>query len=206
MKRYTVLLLAISLFIACKKDSSSTQTTGSTEPTEIKLQSIALDNTAITLKIGETKQLQATLLPANASNKVVTYTSSDTTIAKVSDIGLVKAVKAGAATISATNVKSGLIAQCKVTVPPVVVSSITIKWESVTLFNLGSTFQLTATVLPTNAANSKISWYSSDPSKVSVSSDGIITTIAYGSAIITAKSTDGSNVTSSDCPVIVSKK
>jgi uncharacterized protein YjdB len=205
MKRYTVLLLAISLFMSCKKDNSNTQTPIVNEPAEVKLQSLTLDNNAITLKVSETKQLTFTALPSNASNKVITYTSSDETIATVSYVGLVKAVKSGTATISATNAKTGLVAQCKVTVPPILVSSITIGIETITGSTLGYTKQLTATVLPANAANTKITWYSSDPSKVSVSSDGMIIVLGYGVAIITAKSTDGSNVTSSSCTVTVTK-
>jgi alpha-amylase len=170
-----------------------------------KILSPSLSTFAITLKVNETKQLMFTALPSNASNKVITYTSSDETIATVSHVGLVKAVKAGTATINATNAKTGLIAQCKVTVSPILVSSITIGIETITGSTLGYTKQLTATVLPSSAANKNITWHSSDPSKVNVSSDGMITVLDYGVIIITAKSTDGSNVTSSSCTVTIKK-
>jgi uncharacterized protein YjdB len=206
MKRYPVLLLAITLLFSCKKDSTNTQSSKVNEPTEIMVKSVNLNFNTATLNVGDTKQLLTTALPSNASNKVIAYTSSDQSVATVSDVGLVKALKSGTATIYATHTKTGLNAQCKVTISPILVSSITLKYESITGSTLGYTTQITATVLPNSAANKNITWYSSDPSKVSVSSDGTITVLDYGFAVITAKSTDGSNITSPGCPVTVTKK
>jgi alpha-amylase len=208
MKKLSVLLFAASFSLvgSCKKDSTHQTFTSPSQATEIKLQSITLDNTTLSLKQSETHQVQATLLPSNAWDKTLTYSSSDTTIAKVSSAGLIQAVKPGSATINVINNRSSVIAQCKLTVTPILVTSIQINSESLTFYVIGATDQLKATILPDNAENQKITWNSSDPSKVSVDSNGQITSIANGTAIITARSTDGGNIVSPNCPIIVQSK
>ena len=313
-------------------------------PTSDLCTSISLDKTSAIMNTGETMQLAATVLPADAADKSVTWTSSNTAVATVSSTGLVTALTAGTATISAkTNDGSNLTATCNVTVnnetvtgelyfdmPNVeatpgstvtipinlqnymavkgfqfnfyypegfevqgisqtgriavntntpsmdhegyltviavnpttnisveetgygTVLNITVKVpanavgthdvslrdikvtmgdgvthdlddvnaqiitpspgvvlctsisldKTSTVMNTGETMQLTATVLPADAANKSVTWTSSDNAVATVSSDGLVTAVASGNAIITATTTDGTNL-SAACNVTV---
>jgi hypothetical protein len=77
---------------------------------------VLLNKATVTLVAGETEQLIATVLPADAANKAVTWSSNDTNIATVSDDGLVTAVSAGTATITATTEDGDYTATCLITV------------------------------------------------------------------------------------------
>ena len=98
-------LLAMTNFIGCKNDDDDD---GDVAVTEVKITSTVTEVTA-----GETITLKAEVLPADATNKTVTWTSSDNTVATVKD-GVVKGVKAGEATIKAS--AGGKDATVKVTV------------------------------------------------------------------------------------------
>ncbi len=109
MKHFSQKLVAITLIVialtGCKKDDPS-----------IEVSNIVLDKEQIALGEGGTEQLTATVLPEEATDKTVTWTSSDETIATVDDKGEVTAVKAGTATITVTTKDGGKTATCKVTV------------------------------------------------------------------------------------------
>ena len=323
-------------------EASATIITPSTQTTLCS--SIALDNTSATMNTGETMQLTATVLPDDAANKTVTWTSSDRSVATVSSNGLVTALTAGTATITATTCDgSNLSATCNVTVttesssgnvyfdmpntettagavltipvnlqndiavkgfqfniyspegfvvqgvsktnrlaegasvgfvdregfyavavlntatnisveqagygtvlnvtvkvpdnaagtynislsdimivmadnstfvlgdvtatitvpgaPTILCSSIALDNTSATM-NTGETMQLTATVLPDDAANKTVTWTSSDRSVATVSNNGLVTALTAGTATITATTCDGSNL-SATCNVTV---
>lgn len=92
--------------------------TAPTENPEVKVTGIKLNTTSKQLLRGKKLALKATVAPSNASNKAVTWKSSNTKIATVSDQGVVKAVKPGVATITVTAKDgSNVKATCKVTVP-----------------------------------------------------------------------------------------
>ena len=167
--------------------------------------SISLSQTAATLTSqGETLQLTATVLPEDATDKSVTWTSSNTSVATVSNTGLVTAVSSGTATITATtNDGSNKSATCTVTVDiPVPATSISLSQTAATLTSQGETLQLTATVLPENATNKSVTWTSSNTSVATVSNTGLVTAVSSGTATITATTTDGSNK-SATCTIIV---
>ena len=101
--------------------------TGSVTPTEIKVNSIALNNTTKSIKNGETFTLTATLSPANATNKAVTWTSSNTAVATVSTAGVVTAKSVGQATITCTSADGSNVKQsCTVTVTSANAGTLTI--------------------------------------------------------------------------------
>lgn len=171
-------------------------------PDIILVQSITLSQTSATLTSGNTLQLSATPLPTNATNKTVSWSSSNTSVATVSSSGLVTAKNVSTSTTvtitcSATD-GSGVKATCSVTVKPSVipVERITLNQTSATLSteSPNNTLQLTATVLPTNATNKTVSWTTSSSSVATVSSSGLVTAIATGTATITCSATDGSGV------------
>lgn len=101
----------------------------------------------------ESEQLIATVLPENASNKSLNWTSSDISVAMVSPDGTVYAIKPGQATIMATTVDGGFVALCKVTVKAKVVVAESISLSTTTAsLTVGETLQLSANILPENSA------------------------------------------------------
>ena len=150
----------------------------------VTVTSITLDKTSLSMQVGETETITATVNPDNATDKSVTWGSSDVSVATVSD-GIITAKKSGEAIISA---KSGsCIAKCKVTIT-VSTESITLDKTSLSLV-VGETAQLTATVKPDDATDKKVAWASSDESVAKVS-NGKVTAVKSGKATITAKCGD----------------
>lgn len=143
-----------------------------------------------------TEQLTATVAPANATNKAVTWSSSTPAVATVSATGLVTPVAAGTATITVTTEDGGKTATCVVTVQYTPVTGISVTPKDVSLTTVGQTAQLTATVAPANATNKMIGWTSDTPSVATVSSTGLVTCVSAGSAKITATTADGNKTSS----------
>ena len=84
--------------------------------TPIPVEGVSLDQSSIEISIGRTATLTATVLPRSATNKSVTWSSSDESVATVSSTGVVKGISIGTATITATAVDGGKTANCSVTV------------------------------------------------------------------------------------------
>ena len=165
----------------------------------ILAEQISLDKTSLTLHGNESQQLTATVLPADASQEL-TWTSSDESVATVSQSGLVSAVAPGQAVITATTTDgTDLSASCNVTVLHVQAESIQLNVTTAGL-NEGSTLQLTATILPEECDIKTVLWASNNPSVATVDSNGLVTTHSVGTATITAITTDGSNL-STTCTV-----
>ena len=166
---------------------------------------ITLNSNSVSLQVGETKQLSASISPSNATDKSVKWYSSNTSIADVSSSGIVTAKSAGSATITCkANDGSGVQATCAVTVSapdPVKVTDISLNSTMASL-SVGETMYLFATVSPSNATDNSVNWSSSNSSVVSVSSSGLVTANAVGSATITCKANDGSGVQAT-CTVTV---
>ena len=163
-----------------------------TTPAVIHVESISLDKTELDMVTGDRISLSATVLPADAADKSISWSSSDENIATVNKNGKVIAVNAGKATITATTVDGGYTASCaiNVTAKVVPVNGISLDQDSVD-FAVGETKQLVATVLPTNASNKGVTWSSTDETVVTVSETGLITATGSGSAIVTVKTDDG---------------
>lgn len=179
------------------KDQEKTATCEVT--VSVPVSSISLNKTSLTLIEGEEETLVVTINPSNAADKTIKWTSSDTSVATVDADGKVTAVSKGTATIKAeANDGSGKYAMCSITVKRLV-SSITLDKTSIVLYRGTSnvTETITATVAPSDANNTNISWSSSDTSVVSVSTSGNVTGKAPGKATITAEAQDGSGVKAS---------
>ena len=151
----------------------------------VSVESVSLLEESLTLEEGATATLTATVLPADATDKTVTWSSSNSDVATVSDAGVVTAVKEGSATITAA--AGGKQAKCTVTVKKGVVSvtGITLSQTSLSLEE-GKTAALTATVQPSDATDKTVAWRSSDKAVATVSSSGVVTAVKEGSATITA--------------------
>lgn len=178
---------------------TSSSTTG-----RIAVTGVALDKSSLTLFVGETVELHATVLPSNAYYQGVTWRSSDSKIVSVGWIsGYFTAVSAGSATITATTNDGGFTASCIVTVKNVSVTSISLNKDTITLEE-DETYRLYETIEPSNASDKTTTWSSSDDNVVTVDDRGRVTAINRGEAVITVTTKDGGFTAS--CKVIVAEK
>ena len=149
---------------------------------------ITLDKVEATLEVKETVTLVATVAPANATNKDVTWTSDNDAVATVTD-GVVTAVSVGTATITVATVDGGFTATCVVTVNPISVKGITLNKTAVSL-KVNQTDTLVATIVPNDAANQEVIW-ESDDNEIAIVKNGVITAFEIGTATITVTTVDG---------------
>lgn len=187
--------------------SSTTPTVTSSTPSPstpvagsgVAASGVALDKKVATVNVGKKVTVKATVTPANAENKTLAWTSSNTKIATVSN-GVVKGVKAGRVIITAkTTDGSNISATCTVTVKQPV-TSISLS-KKATMYT-GKKLTLKAKVNPANASNKALTWKSSNAKVAKVSSKGIVTGVKAGTVKITATAKDGSRK-SATCTVTV---
>ncbi len=166
---------------------------------------VKLYKNAIWLYVGNTSKLTATVLPENATNKKVTWSSSNESIATVDKNGNITAVSEGTADITVTTEEGGFTDICKVTVNKDVipVESISLDAKRLDLFE-GDRIALVANILPTNATNKNVTWSSLKHSIATVDQNGIVTAISRGDAEISATTEDGWHTAT--CKVTVIKK
>lgn len=159
--------------------------------------SVSITPATLDLGANTSETLTATVLPNNASDKTVKWSSSNSSVASVhATTGEVTGINSGTATITATaNDGSGKKATCAVTVTFHKITALAISCRQPCLINIGDSYELPVTVTPTNASNKTLTWSTSNSSVVSITSTGKITAKAAGQATITAKAADGSNVT-----------
>lgn len=173
-----------------------------TNPSSVAVTGITVSPTTVSLAVGATRSLTATVSPSNATNKTVNWTSSNSSVATVSSSGVVTAKAVGSATIVATTADGGKTAYCtvSVTASSVAVTSVTMSRTTASL-NVGESVSLSATVAPSNATDKTVTWASSNTSVATVSG-GTVTAKKAGSATITA--TAGGK--SATCTVTVTDK
>ena len=168
----------------------------------IAVTGVSLNKTSLSFTgTGSSQTLTATVSPSNATNKTLTWSSSNTSVATVSN-GVVKAVGFGTATITAKS-NNGKTASCSVTVNPIQPTGIKATPETSTLYGLNGTVKLSANVMPSNATNKAVTWSSNNTSVATVSSDGTVKAVGYGTAVITAKTVNG---LTSNCTINVKKE
>lgn len=168
----------------------------------VSVAGVSLDKTEIVLVEGSNQTLTATVEPTNATNKGVTWSSSNNEIATVNN-GVVTAVKEGTATITVTTAEGGKTATCKVTVnapQTKPVTNVTLEPNTLTL-EVGKSETLTAKVEPSDATNQNVKWESNNPDIVTVEQDGTVRAVGVGEAAITAKAGDKT----ATCTVTVAK-
>ncbi len=162
----------------------------------VSASAVTLNVADMTLLVGQSDKLTATVSPENVTDKTITWASDNETIATVDENGLVRALGVGSATITAST-ENGLTATCEVTVLPVLVEAIILDPDIIQCI-IGEKFVIKASVLPENASNPHIDWESSNPDVASVDQDGNVEIIREGSCRIIAYATDGSDV-SAEC-------
>lgn len=176
----------------------------SVEAATIYVSSITLNKSSLSLGVGETSQLSASVYPTSATNRSVSWTSDNTSVATVSSSGFVTAKSAGTAIITCkAKDGSGKKATCTIVVKePVKPISITLNKTNETLSE-GETLQLTATINPSDAADKTIIWISDNASVAAVNADGLVTAKGVGTANIIA--TTSNNLTAV-CIITVENK
>ena len=149
---------------------------------------------SVSIEVGETYELTATITPSNASDKEVTWTSDDTSICTVNEEGEIKGIKGGATLIKCVSEDGDFMAYSMVTVIEKVT---TITLPETAEVGVGKKLKLNAVVSGNTATNKKLKWKSSKTSVCKVSKSGTVTGIKAGKARIWAKATDGSGVKAS---------
>lgn len=167
-----------------------------TAKTDVKSVSIP---TKLAMQKGETRAVDVTILPSNASNKEVSWTTSNASVVTVSPYGVVKATGTGTAVITAKTKDGGKTDNCTVTVTQ---KATGVKLSTGGMYvNLGKTRTLVASVIPSDATNKKVTWSSSNPAVASVNQSGVVKGIKVGSTTITVTTADGAFTAS--CNVVV---
>lgn len=171
----------------------------------IPVTGITLNESVLNMPLGTDATLTATVAPSNATFKNVVWSSSNPTVASVSDAGVVTALAPGMADITATATDgSGVSATCTVDVI-IPVTGIELNMTEMTL-DQHDTELLRATISPTDASNKAVAWESSNPAVATVNEYGVVTAVASsGTATITARSVQNSSIAAT-CVVTAAPK
>lgn len=172
----------------------------SCKPQEIPVASVSLSNSSLEMIEGETAQLTAKVLPDDASNKSIVWKSNNETVASVMN-GTVTAVAPGEAVITVEAESKS--ATCRITVKAATVPVASVGLDKTSYDMLvGDSFTLNAVILPENATDKTVVWSTSD-SGVATVTDGLVTAVAAGQAVITVRSSDGDKTASCSLTVTV---
>lgn len=150
---------------------------------------LRMDNRSVTVDTGEDIQLTATILPYDADNKNIVWSSDNPDVADVNGKGVVTGVKAGQTVIRATSEDEGISDFCVVTVNQPV-TGVSLSKSELSFGKIGDAEQLVASVQPADATNKELNWSSSDES-VAIVSNGRVLCSGYGSAIVYVTTVDG---------------
>lgn len=168
--------------------------------TIVKVTGVTLNKTSLNMQLNQTEKLTATVTPDDATNKNVTWTTSNDSVAVVDAQGNVKAVGTGEATITVTTADGGKTASCTVQVFNYTLSQTELSFD---LSNWTTDQAVTLKVSDgTNDISSKVTWSSNDESVVTVTKGGVVTPEGAGSAKILAAVNSGPILT---CDVTVSR-
>lgn len=170
----------------------------------VAVSSVSLNETSLKLYENDTFQLEALINPGNSTNKKVTWSSSRKSYVTVSTSGLVTALNAGSSRITVTTVDGGFTAVCSVTVSEYhPVTGVTLPQSSLSMYD-NETYQLSASIQPSNASNKNVNWTSSNTNVLNVSDSGLVTPVAPGEATVTVTTEEGGFT--STCTIIVNHK
>lgn len=168
----------------------------------VEAQQVILNYEEVVLRVNETLQLAATVLPEETTDKSVAWSTDNDLVVTVSENGYLRAISPGNVIITAKVADgSDVSAVCRVTVNPILIESVVL---SPYIYDCipGDSFQIQAKIYPEEASDKNLLWSTSDETVASVDSDGYVMAITPGNVIITAKATDGSE-TAAICSVTV---
>lgn len=171
-----------------------------TKETVVKVDSVTLNNSSLTLTVDETATLTATVTPENATNKEIKWESNNQSIATVDENGTVTAVGEGTATITAT--ADGVKAECTVTVnkaKPTVTGVVINGVQDNGLVEKNGTLTMSATVnMSDNTTNNNVKWSSGNNGVATIDeTSGVVTFVGTGSVTFTAKAAADESKTAS---------
>lgn len=169
---------------------------------KLPVSAVTLNETSTALVVGNTKQLTATVVPANADDSTVTWKSGNTNVATVDQTGKVTAVGVGTTTITAT--AGGKSATCTVTVTakPVPIEAIALLRRRRS--PVAGSISLSRSSRPQTPRSADVVWTSSDRTIATVDANGRVRGVAEGKVTITVTSTADRSITAS-CTVTVTK-
>lgn len=198
-KLYFFLWICLSaLLIACVDDDI--------EPDVVPVTGVSLNKTALVLEIGGSESLIAIVTPDNATNKKVTWKSSDTSVATVNANGKVTALAIGTVVVVVITEDGAEVATCTVTCgdgavePEIPVTDVALNKSTLSLTE-GQSESLQVVITPDDATNKKVAWVSNDESVAMVDVNGKVTALKAGSTTIVAVTEDGAMTAS--CKVTV---
>ena len=169
----------------------------------IPVESIIASTNYLSINVGETRQITYNILPTNATDKTVIYSSSDNSKLTVDQEGNIRAIESGDFMITLT-CSNGVSTNCQVVVSEVSetvdVTGISLSKSSLSM-HTGDSVSLTANITPTTATNKSVVWESNEPTIASVA-NGRVTALADGEAIITCRSVSNPDITTT-CTVSV---
>ncbi len=163
---------------------------------EREVDGVEVSPEALTMIVGDTLQLQASVRPDDATNANVNWRSSDESVAVVSDDGLVAAVGAGHADVIAISEEGAKIGKCGITVNPVYVSQIRLTGSSDAI-KASEAIRLGVEILPENATDKSVTFFSDSERNAVVDEAGVVTGVFMGNAVITAVANDGGGASGS---------
>ena len=179
-----------SLITATASSGLTAELTITVIPTPVS--NITLNCTSLTMRVGNERRLTATIQPETATDKSVTWASSNPEIATVDGEGNVIALLEGQTSITCTAKDgSGISASCIVNVVDTDVETVIITAEGSTTIKVSETVQLTATVMPETSTNKSISWSSGNEKVATVDAEGLVTAMSEGVTVITATTSNG---------------
>lgn len=167
----------------------------------VAVKGVSLDKTSMNLNLGSTYHLTATINPSNATNQNITWSTSNSKVVSVDLAGNIKAVSSGTATIKVKTSDGNYEADCKVTVPAIKITKLTLNANKIQLVK-GKTYQIKASITPSNATNKSLKYTSDNTGVATVNSSGKITAKGLGTATIKVAATDGSSKTATMTVVV----
>ena len=191
---FAIVAISAGMLTSCEKKEPTPSggnggNGGNDGPATVAVTGVSLNKQTLSLVEGGSETLTVTVAPSNATNKAVTWKSSDASTASVDNSGKVTAVKPGSATITVTTTDGSKTATCSVTVtakPPVEVTGVSIEPSTLEIKE-GETFQLKAVVTPADASQ-EVDWASPSTYIATVDQNGLITAVAPGTVRIAVRS------------------
>ncbi len=158
--------------------------------TPILVTGVTLNTNAVTVGENSSARVLAMVVPSEATNQAVTWTTSDTTVATVDSNGVITGVLVGTADIIVTTTEGEFKDTVVVTITPILVTGVTLNTNTVTVGE-NSSARVLAMVVPSDAADTSVSWTTSDTTVATVDSNGVITGVSVGTADIIVTTTEG---------------
>ncbi len=187
-----------SVIAVCGIKSASCIVTVSKKPVDDLKPGITFDKTSLSLYIGESTTINATVNIGGDGDKTLKWQSTDESVATVLN-GLITAKTEGAAIIVATC--GDYSASCVVAVVPIDATGVTLDKTAINVY-IGDTVELKATVIPENATDKAVLWQSLD-SSVALVNNGRVTGVSEGSTVITVLCASSTAAATATCVVNV---